>query len=220
MRVAADRDAVVAAVEAATGRPLTVLTPEAEAALAFRGATAGLPPGAYVVVDIGGGSMQVAVGAPDAAPCTVSLPIGAAHLARRFLPGDPPAPADLARLQAYLAERIPPILPALPQAPAALLAAGGSARRLLALLGGAPGRLWPAAELGRLRDRLAGRPAAALAAAYALEAERIPLLAPAVLILEEVARAYGGPAFAVALGGLREGAILAAAAVRERRTIE
>ena len=81
-----------------------LLTGEEEARLSFAGATASLDPGGgpYLVVDIGGGSTEFAVGPdPRGDPLTptgaVSVDVGCVRLTERFLRSDPPRPEELAQ---------------------------------------------------------------------------------------------------------------------------
>lgn len=68
-RDAANRAEFLEAAGEAIGAPVELLTPAAEAALSFRGATAGLDPagGPWLVLDIGGGSTELAFGPTPAA---------------------------------------------------------------------------------------------------------------------------------------------------------
>lgn len=63
-RDAANRAEFLEAAGEAIGAPVELLTPAAEAALSFRGATAGLDParGPWLALDIGGGSTELAFG--------------------------------------------------------------------------------------------------------------------------------------------------------------
>ena len=68
VRDAANRAEFLDAAGEAIGAPVELLTPAAEATLSFRGATAGLAPavGGWLVLDIGGGSTELALGpGPD-----------------------------------------------------------------------------------------------------------------------------------------------------------
>jgi exopolyphosphatase/guanosine-5'-triphosphate,3'-diphosphate pyrophosphatase len=81
--------------------PSRVVSGEEEGALSFRGGTAGLDPaaGPAVLVDIGGGSTEFAVGVPGGPPDLVrSLDVGVVRLTERFVRHDPPASAELAAL--------------------------------------------------------------------------------------------------------------------------
>ena len=78
--------------------PSRVLSGEEEGILSFRGGTAWLDPagGPAMLVDIGGGSTEFAVGVPGSPPDVVrSLDVGVVRLTERFVRHDPPAAAEL-----------------------------------------------------------------------------------------------------------------------------
>lgn len=209
IRAARNRDAVCAAIAQATGLPVQVLSPEHEATLAFVGAEAVAPsPGGHVVVDIGGGSVQVGVGVGAHLESSNSLPLGATRLVAEFLPDDPPTPAQETALAAHLATIVPPELPARAGGVVQAIATGGMARRIPQLLGEPVGVPFPTARLDGALAAVRGQPAAALAAAYALEPDRARLLLPGMLVLREIVQGYRVPALVVAAYGIREGAVL------------
>ena len=90
-----------ARVESAVGVPLTVLSEDDEAALAFEGALSGLPEvlGPTLVVDIGGGSTEYTVGVLEAER-SVSIPFGAVTSTASHItdPSRAADPADLTNL--------------------------------------------------------------------------------------------------------------------------
>jgi exopolyphosphatase/guanosine-5'-triphosphate,3'-diphosphate pyrophosphatase len=110
LRDAADGPRFLAAVERELDLPWRVLGGEEEGALAFRGGTvslAGTTDDPLVLVDIGGGSTEFAVGVAGRLPDLVrSLDIGVVRLTERFLAGDPPAPAEVDALVAHVAGTI------------------------------------------------------------------------------------------------------------------
>ena len=97
-RDASNRDVLFDAAEAIVGARPELLGGEDEARLSYVGATAELDAaqGPFLVVDIGGGSTEVAFGRlrkePDVA---VSLDVGCVRLTERWISADPPAPEDL-----------------------------------------------------------------------------------------------------------------------------
>jgi exopolyphosphatase / guanosine-5'-triphosphate,3'-diphosphate pyrophosphatase len=98
VRDASNRDELATAVREQAGAEVEVIPGEQEAALSFLGAVTGLDrPGPFLVVDIGGGSTELAVGreAPEAA---VSLQMGSVRLTERVIRHDPPTPEELAGL--------------------------------------------------------------------------------------------------------------------------
>jgi exopolyphosphatase/guanosine-5'-triphosphate,3'-diphosphate pyrophosphatase len=85
LRRASDATAFIADVEAATGVGLRVLSGDEEATYSFLGATYGMPfAGRVGVLDVGGGSTELAVGTQAGVERTISLEIGAVRLAERF----------------------------------------------------------------------------------------------------------------------------------------
>ncbi|HVE63922.1 MAG TPA: Ppx/GppA phosphatase family protein [Mycobacteriales bacterium] len=97
-RDASNRADFVAGCTAILGVAPEVLSGTEEAAASFRGATAELPrdvhPPPYLVVDIGGGSTELVLGASGVEEC-VSLDMGCVRLTERHLRDDPPAPEQV-----------------------------------------------------------------------------------------------------------------------------
>jgi exopolyphosphatase/guanosine-5'-triphosphate,3'-diphosphate pyrophosphatase len=115
LRDAADGRGFLAAAEGDFRLPWRVLDGEEEGVLAFRGGTAELAgePGPLLLVDIGGGSTEFAVGEPGRRPQFVrSLDIGVVRLTERHFHGDPPAAADIEQLAGHVAEAVAEGVPA------------------------------------------------------------------------------------------------------------
>lgn len=102
LRDAADRDSFVRRAEQVVGAELEVLPGDEEARLSFRGATAELPgSGApYLMVDIGGGSTELAAG--PATFAATSLDVGCVRLTERHLHDDPPRTDEVEGARAWL----------------------------------------------------------------------------------------------------------------------
>jgi exopolyphosphatase/guanosine-5'-triphosphate,3'-diphosphate pyrophosphatase len=100
-RDATNREDFFGPAEAIVGVRPELLSGEDEARLSFAGATAELDPGdgPFLVVDIGGGSTEFAVGPDTHGDPTgaVSVDIGCVRLTERFLHGDPPRAEELAQ---------------------------------------------------------------------------------------------------------------------------
>jgi exopolyphosphatase / guanosine-5'-triphosphate,3'-diphosphate pyrophosphatase len=212
IRTAANRDEMTRAIEEAVGLRVEVLTPEEEAEFGFLGADTDCPSvGPQVVVDIGGGSVQISVGQHGEVWDCVSLPLGAARVANNFLPSDPPTYLEEALLVTYLAKVVISALP-LPDANVTgVLGIGGSLRRSPQVLGLKPGDSFPNDSFDRILSRLRSRKACDIAAEFDLKPERARLLFPAILVIREVLRGYDFPPFIVSSYGMREGAILSLA---------
>jgi exopolyphosphatase/guanosine-5'-triphosphate,3'-diphosphate pyrophosphatase len=99
VREASNREELEASVATHAGSELEVITGEREAALSFLGATHGLnAPAPFLVLDIGGGSTEFAVGTeqPDA---SISMPMGSVRLTERLVRTDPVSDEELASLR-------------------------------------------------------------------------------------------------------------------------
>ena len=81
-----------------------MLTGVQEAELSFRGATAELDPadGPFLVVDIGGGSTEFALGT-DSVTGSISINVGCVRMTEQFLVSDPPRPEELSDCLSVLA---------------------------------------------------------------------------------------------------------------------
>ncbi|MEA2274106.1 MAG: exopolyphosphatase / guanosine-5-triphosphate,3-diphosphate pyrophosphatase [Solirubrobacteraceae bacterium] len=209
IRDAANCSELVDAVAAACGVKLAILSGEEEARLAFAGAVGTLddvPEGEVGVVDVGGGSTEVALGrARDGMSWFVSLAIGSGTLTRRHAASDPPANDELEAMR--------------DDARAALAGVRGARPRHVFAVGGSATSLWALAgetldEAG-LRDALEAitvAPAEALGTRLGLDPRRVRLLPAGILILAAASEALGAP-MSIGRGGLREGVLLAEAAL-------
>jgi exopolyphosphatase/guanosine-5'-triphosphate,3'-diphosphate pyrophosphatase len=204
LRDAPGRDRLIAALSEAAGVPVEVLSGEEEARLAFAGATvalAGDGVGTVVVADVGGGSTELACGAPGHAPVWwASLPIGSGALAEAWLHDDPPTAQQVAGARSAAREAIAGC--GCPRAEVAW-AVGGSATSLRRLCG----ESLTAAALDSALQRVTRAPAVQVALDLSLHVERVRLLPAGLALLAEVARAAQCPLH-VGCGGLREGVVL------------
>ncbi len=204
VRLAANRDALVAAVRDACGLDIVVLSAEAEARLAFAGAARTLAydlAGPLGVVDAGGGSCELVVGTvPDRVSWFASFEVGSGMVADECLHSDPPSEEHLSQARARVREVLDGVQP---PATARVVAVGGSATSLRRIAGP---KLDPAA-FSRVLALLAGAPAAELARRFELDEDRVRLLPAGLLVLEAASELFGAP-LEVANGGLREGLLL------------
>lgn len=95
---------------------LQILTGDEEARMTFLAVRRwlGWSAGKLLVLDIGGGSLEIASGVDESPEATLSLPLGAARLTRDFLSGDPFSSKELKFLENFvetnLEEKLPEIL--------------------------------------------------------------------------------------------------------------
>jgi exopolyphosphatase / guanosine-5'-triphosphate,3'-diphosphate pyrophosphatase len=104
VRDAANRDLVLDRVEAEAGVRPQFLTGEDEARLTYLAVHQwyGWSAGRLLILDIGGGSMEIVLGRDAEPELAVSLPLGAGRLTRSFLADDPPGREQLAALRRHV----------------------------------------------------------------------------------------------------------------------
>jgi exopolyphosphatase/guanosine-5'-triphosphate,3'-diphosphate pyrophosphatase len=208
IRRAANKAEFCAAIRA-HGVEVCVLDGEEEARLAFLGATRtlGRPlPGRVAVVDVGGGSSELAVGTvAGGVEWSASFAFGSGYLADTYLGGDPPSAAELAAVRAHASDALAKIAPG----PVDIaIAVGGSAASLRRLVGDELG----AQSLERALRVLSSGPAADVALRFDLDPQRVRLMPAGLLALDAAAQVLGRP-LQIGLGGLREGVLLDLAGV-------
>ncbi len=213
-RQASNHEELVDVLSESTGAPVVVLTADEEGRLAWHGAVARMekPPGIVAVVDLGGGSCELAVGTRALGPTWVrSIEGGSLRVTRAYLssdrpdvrPGDPPSRKLLAsarREVRLLTEDLDP------PRPDVAIAVGGTARAL----GRVVGRRFGIDDLEALIATLSSVPAESVTKSHGVTPERSETLLGGTLVLAEIARGLDSE-LEVGRGGLREGAALALA---------
>jgi exopolyphosphatase/guanosine-5'-triphosphate,3'-diphosphate pyrophosphatase len=142
LRDADNSAAVLSRVRTETGVDLQLLSGEDEARYTFLAVRRwyGWSAGRLLVLDIGGGSLELAVGRDEDPDVALSLPLGAGRLTRQRLLGDPPARRDVDALAADLDAALAPVARRIREAGSYDLAVGTSKtfRSLAQLAGSAP----------------------------------------------------------------------------------
>ena len=189
---------------AAMPESVEILDGDEEARLAFLGATQTFGrelPGRVGVVDVGGGSTEIAVGTvADGVTWCASFRVGSGFLADHYLHSDPPSIAELRAVREHAAGVFEGL--AVPE-PDHAVAVGGSAASLRRLVGAV---LEPE-TLQRALRVLSGDPIADVATQFSLDPERVRLLPAGILILDAASHRLGKP-LQIGRGGLREGVLL------------
>jgi exopolyphosphatase/guanosine-5'-triphosphate,3'-diphosphate pyrophosphatase len=210
VRSAANRAAVIRAVEAATSRAVRLLDPHTEACLAALGAATGGPwPVPTLAVDVGGGSVQLALARRGAVVSTASIAGGSGSLG--LVLGDSRAgPHDLEPVRLAVACEVERAVREAGVPPGChIVATGGAVRRLVRLAGG-PGGSLSLDAIEVTAARLAGADGQADAVARGIAARRLPIVEAGALLLARVLRSAGAGSATFSASGLREGAIVAA----------
>jgi exopolyphosphatase/guanosine-5'-triphosphate,3'-diphosphate pyrophosphatase len=205
IRHAANREALCRAIRREAGLHVRVLDDAEEARLAFAGAVGTLPAppdGIVGVVDIGGGSSELVAGtAAGGVSWFVSLRVGSGLLTERYVASDPPTAGELGALRRAADAAFAGV-----EAPRAdfVYAVGGSATSLRQLCGD---ELSPRSLEAALAV-VAAHPVRDAARGLSLARERVRLLPAGLVLLRAATEAFGGVAFEIARGGLREGVVL------------
>jgi exopolyphosphatase/guanosine-5'-triphosphate,3'-diphosphate pyrophosphatase len=208
MATAATRDApngeeLIEAVADESGVLIEVLDESEEARLAFLGATHSMQDqaGSIAVVDVGGGSTEVAVGTlADGVKWSTSFRIGSGMITDRHIHSDPPSVDELdAARQAISAmfEEFP--FPKVDQA----IAIGGSASSMRRMVG----NVLEHETMERAIRLITRNDAAEVAEDFGLDIERVHVLPAGVMILEDIGDRLEKP-LRIGKGGLREGKLL------------
>jgi exopolyphosphatase/guanosine-5'-triphosphate,3'-diphosphate pyrophosphatase len=108
IRDAVNGDEVLARITEQTGTRIDVLGGEDEARLTFLAARRwfGWSSGRLLVIDIGGGSLEVASGIDEEPDVVVSMPLGAGRLTRDWFSKDPPSRDDVRGMRKHVRAEI------------------------------------------------------------------------------------------------------------------
>ena len=115
LREASNGAEIIAAINKDFEIDLQVLTGEEEAKLTFLAARRwfGWSSGRLLVIDIGGGSLEIASGIDEAPEVAVTLPLGASRLTKSHLQGDPFTAKSVRSLRDYIETQLESVLPTL-----------------------------------------------------------------------------------------------------------
>jgi exopolyphosphatase/guanosine-5'-triphosphate,3'-diphosphate pyrophosphatase len=219
VREASNADLVLSRVRTETGVDLQVLTGEEEARLTFLAARRwfGWSAGKLLVLDIGGGSLEIAYGIDEEPDIAVSLPLGAGRLTAGYLPGDPPDPADVRALRRHVRARIARTVGEFARfgSPDHVVATSKTFRQLARIAGAARSAegLYVQRELSRSSleewvPRLAAKTHGQLAGLPGVSEGRASQLLAGALVAEGAMDLFGIDVLEICPWALREGVIL------------
>ncbi len=200
-------------VESETGVKTRPIPGEVEARFAYRGAAADFADAARrtAVVDIGGGSTQIAVGTGPEVDVCVSVPLGVLALVERLAASANTANYALDQMSVYVRRTLEPSLAQLTPAPEALFFASGVARVIRDLLltydAVTDGSQIQCFTLRELIPKILETSPEELAERGVPE-ERLHSVGPTAIVLDIVADLLALESFSVSRAGLREGAAL------------
>jgi len=219
VRDAANADAVLARIAKQTDGRITVLAGEDEARLTFLAARRwfGWSSGRLLVLDIGGGSLEIASGIDEEPDVAVSLPLGAGRLTRDWLRDDPPTAAQTRDLRKHVRAEIARTVGGIMRygRPDRAVATSKTFRQLARIAGAAPSseghyvrRVLSGPDVAALASRLATTTRAERARLPGVSVGRAPQLAAGVIVADAAMDLFGLPELQICPWALREGVIL------------
>lgn len=211
VRDAPNAAAFVRRVKAVAGITPRVISGEEEGRYAYLGVAGAWRLASDIVVDLGGGSMQVVYTSKGRLLRAYSLPLGTVRLTGRFLDHDPPREREADELQEYVREA----LERLPDPPrrARVFVVGGTARavaRTSMELADSPLRTVHGHPLGTkeikgLASVLRSMPTKRRREVPGIDRTRADVIVAGLLTLREIADRFGPESLTVSAHGIRDG---------------
>ncbi|MEU0899378.1 Ppx/GppA phosphatase family protein [Streptomyces massasporeus] len=219
VRNAPNRHEVLRTVRARTGVDLCTLPGEIEAELTFLGARRwmGWRSGPLALLDIGGGTLEVAFGRGRLPDFVASLPLGARRLTHEFFEDeDPPSPERVRALRRKVRHQLRDVAARIRwEGPRTAVATSRTFQQLGRLCGAAPGRHGPfvdrqmhRSELREAITRLAALPAAERAHLPGISAPRAAQSLAGAVVGHTALKLTGIKAVTVCPWAIREGVLL------------
>ena len=223
VRDAANGDEFLRRVQSETGLKVRILRGEDEARLSFRSALAhfDLGSGRAVVMDIGGGSLELALSEDGLVDRLVSLPLGAIHMSERFL-GPDAKKKGMRKLRKHVRAELRRRLAARHWHATRVFCSGGTFTSLasiyLARIGmerakTVHGTVIPRVELEHIVDMLQSMSIAERQTVPGLNAARSDIIVGGLAVAAEVAARVEAKELVVSAYGIREGILLESAHV-------
>lgn len=226
VRDAANRDEFVGRVGQVTGVRPRVLSGDDEGRYGYLGVANAWRLAGDVVVDLGGGSMQIVYVGARGALQTFSLPLGTVRLTDKYLLHDPPRDREVELLR----ERVRGDLVRLPKAPAKarVFVVGGTARALARAsmelteypLRSVHGYSLRDKDLKGLWAVLRAMPADHRREVPGIDRTRADVIIAGVATLREVAERFGVEELTVSTQGIRDGIAYELAALPPPRSVD
>lgn len=219
VRDAANGDEVLAWIEAETGVLIRVLPGTDESRLTFLAARRwfGWSSGRLLVLDIGGGSLEIASGVDEEPSVAVSLPLGAGRLTRDWLVSDPPTAGQVRKLRRHVRAEIAATAGTVLHdgQPDHAVATSKTFRQLSRIAGSAPSsqgvyvrRSLNQSAVTEMAERLPGLSAAERARLPGVSRARAPQLAAGSIVADAAMDLFGLNELVICPWALREGVIL------------
>jgi len=202
-----------------TGIQVEVLSGEDEARMTFLAVRRwfGWSAGRLLVLDIGGGSLELASGVDEEPDVAVSLPLGAGRLTRTYLHNDPPTPDELRELRKHVRASIASVVGKIQRGGTPRISVGSSKTlKQLARIAGAPSsseglfvdRNLTLSSVKRLVNELSVIPVSERALIPGVSEGRAEQLLAGAVVAEAAMELLGIDEVSICPWALREGVIL------------
>jgi exopolyphosphatase / guanosine-5'-triphosphate,3'-diphosphate pyrophosphatase len=210
---------VLAGVREQTGAEITVMTGDEEARLTFLAARRwfGWSSGRLLVLDIGGGSLEVASGIDEEPDALASLPLGSGRLTRDWLTSDPPSSQEVRRMRKHVRAEIARHTGGMLRhgPPDQVVGTSKTFRQLARIAGAAASAEGPYVkralmhtDVAALADRLPSMPQAERAKLPGVSASRVAQLPAGAIVADATLDLLGVDQIELCPWALREGVIL------------
>lgn len=219
VREASNRNEFIRRIRRETDLAVEIISGHDEAQLIFDAArhALGLEGGPYLLVDMGGGSVELVLVKNSRPLWMKSLKLGAARLTERFLASDPPSTAQRKHLLEHLEEEIGDLMRQARKARIIrAIGTSGTINTLVAMaraargeeLGRLHGANATAAEIAQITEQVLRANAALRAELPGLDAKRVDQIGAAAMLADFVLRRSGAPELTACTWAMREGVLL------------
>ncbi len=219
VRDAVNGEQVLARIRERTGVQINVMTGQEEARLTFLAARRwfGWSSGRLLVIDIGGGSLEVASGIDEEPDVVASLPLGAGRLTRDWFSTDPPSSQEVRSLRKHVRAEIARETGGMLRqgVPDHVVGTSKTFRQLARIAGAAPSgegfyvkRVLQHSDVAALAERLPAMTQAERAKLPGVSAGRGPQLPAGAIVADAILDLLGVDQLELCPWALREGVIL------------
>lgn len=229
VREARNRTEFIRRIKRETGIGVEIISGIDEARLIFQAArhALGLEGGPHLLVDVGGGSVELVL-VKDGQPLWMrSVKLGVARLTERFLLDDPPTRPQLRRLEEHLEAEIGGLMrKARRKGAVRAIGTSGTINTLVAMaraargeeLGRLHGASASTAEIAKLAKQIVEANSALRVELPGIDAKRVDLMPATAVLGDYVLRRSGAPELVACNWALREGVLLHLARARNHRS--
>lgn len=209
---------VVKRLQEEIGVNVQIISGEKEGELTYMGAASSVEfSERNILLDLGGGSLEIVLGNKHTARKVVSVPLGGVRLREMFLKKDPATPAILSRIEKHVTDTLSPHLPEFPMMPGTrVIGSSGSMEAVAALLAtraglaslGLNGYNFKVSDLQSIYEELRYKPLSERLKTPGLDPKRADIIVVSLLVILTTLKLLGAQQVMVSAGALREGMMI------------